>query len=1606
MADAFRGLTIKIGADARPLNSALNSIKSSAGQAQRQMNRLTRALNVDPTNLSVMARRLDLAGDKARMTARSFNLVKAAITQSKDQMLVFSKESGIMGGKLSEVARRSTDIYAQTQRIRAEYNSTNKQLQLMYDSMVRYLNKQKGIVKKDAIKEVDNLRKGLAKGGEAAEQAEAKIRSMLYSMAQTKGTVLPFGGEGFAHNFADANKLIGVFNRLRTAQKTFQGDIENFNKVEGFRAAKTEAAAFEAELRGAVAETVKMKTELYALRGARGFISAINDTKQLDAAIDKAGQAARAADDAYQMMPSSIKLATERAKAFAEEETVLQEKAKALSTAMKALEREGGFDRRSAAVKDAYLNLEQAQKEATKTGVALEKASTKLDGFEDEMRQAKNAAFIGPSRPMENIQADIDKTSAKLKEVEGAAKKADVALDKAAKVAKWRDFDTELKGVKTRVDAIHKASSRLRTVGDLFGSLRTAGYGPYSTITPTIMMAGRYAIQAANDVDAAYRDMRKTVNGTEEEFEHLKQAALDFSTTHVTTADTILEIEAMGGQLGIAAQNLEGFAEVTSNLDIATDMESEDIAKSIGQLSNIMSDINQHKDDPVAYQHAITSFSDSLVRLGNNSAAQESSIMKVMMRIASIGNISGMTTPQLLAISTAVAATGQGCEAAGTAISKTFSNIETAVGKGGDKLAAFAKVSSMSTEEFANAWKNNPVEAFTAFIEGLKRIDTSGGSVDRTLADLGITSVRQKQALMGLTNTLDVLHDSLGMSQDAWDGLSTTMADGKVEEAGDAAREAQRKSEGFSGQLQIMKNNATMLANQLADGVAPYLKIISDLFATLTKRLSESPQGFKTFIVGAAAIAAATGPMLVAVGSIGSAIINITEAFKKLRQLTVFNKAIQQLDMMAVRTDKVGIAAAKMKNAFRSVGSIGIAGWGVAIGAGIFAITELVRMLDEARKHQELLAKGTEASAHMFDGIVQSAPTAQGAIESVNMSLDECKQATEDVANTQIQVADALDKGLFKNAQSGERLDGYVSTIERLGNKSDLTKQQLAELRAAVSKFNELSGTNLQVKDDGSIEESGKKVDNLTKKIERLAQVQKMQWKLDLYEEQWKAQQEGLSKASEEAAKAQEKIKELQKDSELNPTNAQANEVLIDSYQKVIDKYYELEGDSKKLEDNINTLNIAMNGNGKTVEDAILRYSNLDSVLEQGGFTNTQFADALKGLGLGFEELNGLSEETIGSIAAGWNGTLPNLIELLGQNGVKIDETIAQMAQLAETEGLSAEQFSMLYQNAGGDMELLQDKLQAIADLSLMDKQITLDDDGTIEIAQQDLASLNSMQIGKKEFYVTDNGSIFNSEGKLTNLKLFKIGKKIYTVSDNGTVKNERGKVNNLKGIKIGKKTYVVSDDGTIYDQEKKIGEIDGKKAKAYVTADSKNADKAAARVKKEFDSLNKTKANPKVNTNADSEKKKVDNLQTAITNLKGKTVTINVKKNGSTNVDTGGKPKSAKGHVFPNTGIIPRNASGGVTGIVTKATMTNVGLVGEDGAEALLRYGRSSAVIPLSNRRYVRPFARAVAREMGGGTTVNNYYSVGNVSYAEGTSGAQAVEAFVHEVHVASRRG
>lgn len=1527
MADAFRGLTIKIGADDRKLQSALSSISRSASAAQKQLSMMQKGLRADSTNANMLAGAFELARDKAMLTARAARTVQIAIEQSSGKMVEFSAASGLGKKSIEQIATSTRDVYATTQKLTAQRTKTNAELQQIWDKVAKiYADENNISVKSEEVaKHMRTLKSNISGVGDAAKKARAEVKSLVFKAA-AKTDIGDVFGLTNKNTFAKGNELWSVFTRLRKESKALQQDLEALEAAEGFRAMQYKFAAVQAELREAAAQAVRFRTELQKT-GYGAFSETINQAKKLDSVIEASTSDARAMREVLSVMPRNIEAIKASWRTAKAEEDSLNQKLARMKSLVSQIAKSEGFDKTALNVKNVYAETVKATSAMEKLEVAEKNAQARLENWEQTLKDMQKNPYKKWEYSLEQVENEIKKTKNEMSQLKAKMLEADAALEKANLAEEFVKAKNEVLRLESALVKLKERASIITALGNFGRQIRSAGYGLYSTITPAITIMGRYAIQAANDIDASYRNMRKTVNGTEEEFEHLRDAALKFSQTHVTTADTILEIEALGGQLGIQASNLEAFAEVVSNLDIATDIDSESLATYIGQLSNIMNDMKIHKNDPEEYRKAITSFSDALVRLGNNSAAQESNIMKVMMRIASMGTISGFTTPELLAIADAVAATGQGAEAAGTAISKTFSNIEAAVGAGGKSLQGFADVAGMSAEEFAESWSTSPIEAFTAFIGGLKRIDEEGGSVDQTLAQLKISSVRQKQALLGLTQTYDVLTGSLQMANDAWDGLSTTMADGSIEKAGDAAREAQRKSEGFSGELQMMKNNAVLLAQELADGALPFIKLLGENFKNLASAFSALPEGTKTFTVGLLGIAATIGPVFVGLGAVLSSLIPIKSALMVVPNL--FLKAAAALNAMNVSTAfgiKANLGFQKVLTALSHPGVlIGIA----AIGTAFALIADEVK---KAMERQENYRKSTDK---LKDAVTRTIPVygkLRSEIGSLGVKVASVKKSNDELFESIAKTADKIEER-NKGAQSEiDILQQAENAIKDYMNQTGLSAQQQGELRAAVDIVNEKLGTEYKVVDglNGKIADGNGVMLETADVIAQYIEARQKQVKMDALA----ADAEDLLEAKSEAyATYVSKLNEATEAEKHRYEGADAAEKA--AFQDAANNAQKSADEAKAAYDAIDTeLNSVYSAMGdaanatKEANQTIGQMANYSTEFRTA-FESTfgesdrpwteyfdSFRDSLNAANLDTKTFNSLTAEQIAQMAVTWK-----------ESGGDISATLASVGLEVRT---LSNAFTTEFQNAGMSFKTLAEGLGVSVD----ELASSLSGAG---ISAQNMATVSETSLN--EMVAAADGDI----NKFIELLLQADGIQVTSTVEANTEPAQE----EIAATAQMAEQYGDSEESTTLD------------------ADNTDAMESFDETESEADSWDGSTYTATADLDTSPAWNKLGSLRSSLEDYANSTYSATVTSS-----------ENAMGGIF-RAGIIPAHAAGGINGIVTRPTLTNVGLTGEAGDEAILHMRHAGgAIIPLSNRQHVRPFARAVASEMGyggGSTTVYN---------------------------------
>ncbi|MBQ3339752.1 MAG: phage tail tape measure protein [Atopobiaceae bacterium] len=1239
---SYRGLTIRIGGDVTKLTKALTTANRAITATQGQLKRLNQATKLDPGNTGEMASRLDLVRRKALEVASRMAVLSDAVRQVGDS------KSG--GNSIKDLARRTEDAALDASKARDRYNELNSSLATFY----KLAKKNAGI----DLKADENLG-----NTDAWVRATDTLRKQL-------------DAGKFGDDTEQIRKLVENAQRFKSVWAEVSANLKEKNTVAQF-------VDLNSELQRSEAEVSALSREMAELRlndSAPIMVKALDrELDELGASADVASGYMRHLDDALKLDPGNTDLINRKIALLGSQSEITEKQVSTLEAKMRAL----GTDARDLANSRGVVRLAEDAAKAEKSFVEANDKVTKLKGqlanAEKELEKiAQESGRMGPEydearNVVRRFQGDLGKAEKEAEELYEEAVKFKNANAYAQTSVQAAELKAQLAAAKNEAKALNEAS-KLTTSDYLEIATRLS-----SVITPALRRLGSYSIRQAETVDSAFRDMAKTVNATDEELEALREHAQEFSTTHFTSADQMLEIMAMGGQLGIAAENLEAFGDVASSLEIATNMGSaSEIAQTLGQMAAIMDDLQDESGQLDV--DALTGYADAITRLGNNMPALESDISNISQRLASQANILGFTTPQVLAWSTALAATGQKSEAAGTALAKTFTMIELAVGSAtgdmqeyadmvgmsvdefmaalqeapeqfsdlaeemgvetdelassildaGGKLEGFAEIAGMTADQFAAMWANDPSGAMQAFIEGLAKIDEEGGSVDAVLDELGIKSVRQKQAIEGLSQTVDILGDALVMSQDAWDGVSDQWGD-----AGDAAREADRKAQGFSGTLQELKNTAQVLGSEVGESLLPFLRSALDVLKDVYNwysGLSDSQQTSATIFGGVIAAA----PLATA------AVLKFVESAKDASSWQ--GKLAKKLaGGMGTLVDKFGAANL-------AAGGFAAVGLAVLIAAEKEAYDNLSRLNYVMRNIPSAMNKVRHPVEVTGEALGEMAEEAWHAADSYRGYLDSLESHTQTI--------EGVARSFEEQWQGLSIAEEY---LRRYAGQSGLTAEEQGKLQWAVDQVNEACGTEWQVIDaaNGKIEDQAGVVVDATDAINDYIAAKKQQIQLNAYEEILTELYQERAETLQELSEQQDYLNQLQSaatspEGSLYGGDAVAIAGQMETVQGLTDAY-------DSLNDQINIYETEMGELASLDPSSFTEFSvwARDMATALGDIDPTtlqRLATEMENLGVHFDTLSGLSTDAIRDIVNRWSSGEEDLRTILAEYDILYED--------------------------------------------------------------------------------------------------------------------------------------------------------------------------------------------------------------------------------------------------------------------------------------------------------------------------------------------------------------
>lgn len=587
--------------------------------------------------------------------------------------------------------------------------------------------------------------------------------------------------------------------------------------------------------------------------------------------------------------------------------------------------------------------------------------------------------------------------------------------------------------------AVRKAAIEYRQAGNAattYGrQIRSIGQAGLFRVTAPIVGIGIAAVTAGSDIESAFAGVRKTVDASEEQLQGLKSQFEDFIVSGGAPFDIteLLGAAETAGQLGVDFDNIFDFSKTVKNLELATDL-GDAAGESLARIANITG----------LPQTEFSNLGSTIVALGNNSAATESQIVDMTLRLAGAGKQIGLTVPQTTAFAASLASVGINAEAGGTAFSQLFINLSKQVAIGGKDLAAFARTANMSVDEFSTAFRTDAAGAVQSLLRGLNEME--GSDAIQALDEMGIEGVLLTDAMLRSSGAVDLMENSMNLA-------ATAFAENTA-----LAAEAEQRYDTFAGIVKNAWAQLRLLGEEIFQKIQPALRAaiegVTDAVAWF-KGLDDTVQAI---VITFAAVAAVIPPILIGLGSLLSIGGNVAILYTTLTKGTLLFAGANVT--AAGATGGLTIATVALKAALTAVPYM-------AVAASITAVIGLVAdmTLSYIKLNQELEKSGKlndtligdmkrRAEATIQEAKAQATQGNNGAAQTtITLGLQDAEQRLEGFRN-QVKAAAAdvkanawniIDRGALKEAR--QELDEALARV-KAG-------------QAEVERFKNLLGTDL-----------------------------------------------------------------------------------------------------------------------------------------------------------------------------------------------------------------------------------------------------------------------------------------------------------------------------------------------------------------------------------------------------------------------------------------------------------------------------------------------------------------------------------------------------------------
>ena len=755
----------------------------------------------------------------------------------------------------------------------------------------------------------------------------------------------------------------------------------------------------------------------------------------------------------------------------------------------------------------------------------------------------------------------------------------------------------------TAGDSLIKLGANMQSTGDKIASFGTS----ITKATAPIAGIGAAAVKMAADYENAvakvYTIMDKHVMTTEE----MSKSILDLSTATGKSATELADATYQALSASVSTEKVAGFVEDAVKLAKAGFTET---ATAVDTLTTVINAYGYSADDAQM-------ISDKLVQTQNKGKTTVDELAQSIGQViptaaaynVNLDNLcSGYVALTKQGINTANATTmlnGMMTELADSESAvniglkemtgKTFGELMASGMSLGDVIQLLSDAVGGNSEEFANLWGN---------------VRAAKGAL--AIANGGAQEFNETMAQMA---------DSTGLVDAALEDLATPMS--KANKA-----------------INAMKNTGILLGEEIIGAAVPSLEKLSEMAQDLYKWFSELDEGTKQNIVRMGALAVAIGPAVTAFGKlyggVGKMIASLGQGMQKVGMFGAAMKTAEA-EMRAAGAQSVSIGD-KMKGAAEKTGlmtkatnllkgSLAMLG----VGAAIAAIGLLVQKLIEWKEHTDQVNQATAG----MEGALGSAQAAYDAmrpsVEGATKALENNAISAQDALKSQADLAKSMSDTWKDVGTNAAMVDNYAETIQELGGKGELTKEEMVRLKNAVDGFNQLTGSSIEIVNNSTGELNMQKdailgVAEAYKEEAKAAAAKEMLVEVN---KQVLQDEMALKKAKDALASAEEQYQTALRE---YPESAFSYGQAVNAAQREVDE-----------------MSAALESAKRTEQELV-------DVMAQGPAHFKTVEEALASCGASIEGLGEVTDEQLNAIRTNFDGTLTSIYNTCVAQGVNIPE--------------------------------------------------------------------------------------------------------------------------------------------------------------------------------------------------------------------------------------------------------------------------------------------------------------------------------------------------------------